>query len=68
MSISRILLSTVVLMLGLNTQAQTREGEILSALNSMVRPVETDSSFSGLRFLDEIVATKDVIGLALIKQ
>jgi erythromycin esterase-like protein len=67
MSISRILmLSTVVLMLGLNTQAQTREGEILSALNSMIRPVETlnpDSSFSDLKFLDEVVATKNVIGL-----
>lgn len=67
MSTSRILmLSTVVLMLGLNTQAQTREGEILSALNSMIRPVETlnpDSSFSDLQFLDEVVATKNVIGL-----
>jgi erythromycin esterase len=46
--------------------AQKLDADIVIALNSLIRPVETldpDASFSDLNFLKEVVSTKNVIGL-----
>jgi erythromycin esterase len=46
--------------------AQKPDADILNALNQVIRPVETldpEDSFSDLKFLDEVIASKNVIGL-----
>lgn len=46
--------------------AQKPNADILNALNQVIRPVETldpEDSFSDLKFLDEVIASKKVIGL-----
>ena len=61
-----ILAAFALLLSHSNSYAQQQDAGILEALNRVIRPVETlepEGSFSDLNFLDEIIASKNVIGL-----
>ena len=61
-----ILAAFVLLLSHSISYAQQQDAGVLEALNSVIRPVETldpAGSFSDLNFLDEVIASKNVIGL-----
>ncbi len=60
------LLAFILVLCQLNVNAQNKSDDIVVALNSIIRPVQTlkpDSSFSDLRFLEDAIQDKNIVAL-----